>query len=73
MREHSDCMRDILGYQSVHIFHLAFILKYKGRTQVQCYRKLSLKDVDIAKNLQIVGLNDQNIKQCIYFFLKNLC
>ena len=27
------------------------------------------KDVDIAKNLQIVRLNDQNIKQLIYFLL----
>ena len=28
-----------------------------------------LKDVDIANNLQIVRLNDQNIKQLIYFLL----
>ena len=35
--------------------------------------KIDLKDLDIAKNLQIVGLNDQNIKQWIYFFLNDLC
>ena len=32
------------------------------------YRQMYLKDVDIAKNLQIVRLNDQNIKQWIYSF-----
>ena len=28
-----------------------------------------LKDVEIATNLQIVGLNDQNIKQSIYLLV----
>ena len=37
------------------------------------YRKMYLKDVDIDKNLQIVGLNDQNIKQSIYFFDTDKC
>ena len=27
-----------------------------------------LKDVEIAKKVHIVGLNDKNIKQLIYFF-----
>ena len=69
MREHSDWLRGILGYKSVQIFHFAFIFKYKGRTQAKCYRKLSLKDVEIAKNLQIVGQNGQNIKQWIHIFI----
>ena len=30
-----------------------------------------LKDVEIAKKVNIVGLNDENIKQWIYFFLKD--
>ena len=60
MREHSDWL--ILGYKSVQIFHSAINFKLNVRTQVQCYRKLYLKDVDIARNLQIVGLDYQNIK-----------
>ena len=67
-REHSNWLIVILGYRSVQIFHSAIIFKLNVRTQVQCYRKLDLKDVDIAKNLQIVRLNDQNIKQLIYSF-----
>ena len=68
MREHSDWLSVSLGYKSVQIFHSAPILKINVLTQVQCYRKLDPKDVDIAKNLQIVGLNGQNIKQWIYSF-----
>ena len=30
-----------------------------------------LKDVEIAKKEHIVGLNDENIKQWIYFFLND--
>ena len=37
------------------------------------YRKMYLKDVDIDKKLQIVGLNDQNIKQSIYFVDTDKC
>ena len=73
MRGHSDWLRVILGYKSVQIFHSAIILKLKVRTQVQRYRKIDLKDVDIAKNFQIVGLNDQNIKQWIYSFGTDKC
>ena len=32
------------------------------------YRQMYLKDVEIAKKVHIVGLNDENIKQWIYFF-----
>ena len=35
------------------------------------HRQMHLKDVEIAKNLEIVRLNDQNIKQWIYFFLND--
>ena len=73
MREHSHWLIVILGYKSVQIFHSAPIFKLNVLTQVQCYRKLDLKDMNIAKNLQIVGLNDQNIKQWIYSFLNDLC
>ena len=73
MRGHSDWLRVILGYKSVQIFHSAIIFKLKVRTQVQRYRKIELKDVDIAKNLHIVGLNDQNIKQWIYSFGTEKC
>ena len=48
MREHSDWLIVILGYKSVQIFHSAIIFKLNVRTQVQCYRKLDLKDVNIA-------------------------
>ena len=34
---------------------------------------MHLKDVEIAKNLQIVGQNDQNIKQWIYLFCRDKC
>ena len=37
------------------------------------YRQMYLKDVDIAKKVHIVGLNDENIKQWIYFFLNDKC
>ena len=73
MREHSDWLILILGYKSVQIFHSAIIFKLNVRTQVQCYRKLDLKDMDMAKNLQIVRLNDQNIKKWIYFFCSDKC
>ena len=73
MREHSDWLSVILGYKSVQIFHSAPISKLNVRTQVKRYRKVDLKDVDIDKNLQIVGLNDQNIKQSIYFFYTDKC
>ena len=32
------------------------------------YRQMYLKDVEIATKVHIVGLNDENIKQWIYFF-----
>ena len=67
MRDHSDWMRGILGYQSVQKYS-TMIFTLNVHTQVKRYRKLDLKDVDIDKNLQIVGLNEQNIKQSIYFF-----
>ena len=73
MREHSDWLRVILGYKSVQIFHFAFIFKKNSRTQVQCYPKLSLKDLEIAKKVSIVGLNDENIKQWIYFYCSDKC
>ena len=73
MREHSDWLSLILGYQSVQIFYFGMIFTLKVRTQVKRYRKLYLKDVDIDKNLQIVGLNDQNIKQLIYSFDTDKC
>ena len=31
------------------------------------YRQMYLKDIEIAKKVHIVGLNDENIKQMIYF------
>ena len=68
MREHSDWLSVILGYKSLQIFHSAPIFKLNVLTQFQCCRTLDLKDLDIAKNVQIVGLNDQNIKQWIYSF-----
>ena len=34
---------------------------------------MHLKDVDIAKNAQIVGLKHQNIKQSIYLFGTDKC
>ena len=68
MREHSDWLSVILGHKSVQIFHSAPIFKLNVLTQVQCYRKLDLKDVEIAQKVQIVGQNDQNIKQWIYSF-----
>ena len=35
------------------------------------HRQMHLKDVEISKNLEIVRLNDQNIKQWIYLFLND--
>ena len=32
------------------------------------YQQMYLKDVEIAKKVHIVGLNDDNIKQLIYLF-----
>ena len=49
MRKHIDWLSVILGYKSVQIFHSPPIFKFNVLTQVQCYRKLDLKDVDIAK------------------------
>ena len=60
-------------YKSVQIFHSAITFKLNVRTQVIRYRKLDLKDVDIAKKVHIVRLNDENIKQWIYFFPKDKC
>ena len=60
-------------YKSVQIFHSAITFKLNVRTQVKRHRQMHLKDVDIAKNCQIVGLNDQNIKQSIYFFSTDKC
>ena len=37
------------------------------------YRQMYLKDVEIAKKVHIVGLNDENIKQWIYFFGSDKC
>ena len=62
MREDSDWLKVILGYKSLQIFHSVIIFKLKVRTQVQRYRKIDLEDVDIAKNLQIVGLMTKRIK-----------
>ena len=73
LREHSDWLRVILGYKSVQIFHSATIYTLNVRTQVQLYRKMYLKDVEIAKKVHIVGLNDQNIKQWIYSFGTDKC
>ena len=66
MREHSDWLSVILRYTSVEIFHSASIFKLNVLTQVQCYRKLDLKDVDIAKKVHILAPTDENIKQVIY-------
>ena len=73
MKEHSDWLSVILGYKSVQIFHSVPISKLNVRTQVKRNRQVDLKDVDIDKNLQIVGLNDKNIKQSIYFFDTDKC
>ena len=37
------------------------------------YRQMYLKDVEIVKKVHIVGLNDENIKQWIYFFGTDKC
>ena len=37
-----------------------------GYGRIRVYR---VKDVEIAKKVRIVGLNDENIKQLIYLFL----
>ena len=37
------------------------------------YRQMYLKDVEIATKVHIVGLNDENIKQWIYFFGSDKC
>ena len=71
MREHSDWLRVILGYKSIHLFHSAKIFTSDVRSQVQWYRKIYLKDVEIAKKVHIVGLNDRHIKQLIYLFGTN--
>ena len=73
MRKHSDWLRLILGSQSGHILYSTIFFTLNVRTQVKLYRQIYLKDVEIAKNLQIVGQNDQNIKQWIYFFCSDKC
>ena len=57
----------------MQILNSAITFKLNVRTQVKRYRKLDLKDVEIAKKVHIVGLNDENIKQWIYFFLNDNC
>ena len=37
------------------------------------YRQMYLKDLEIAKKVQIVRLNDDNIKQLIYFLGSDKC
>ena len=37
------------------------------------YRQVYLKDVEIAKQVRIVGLKDENIKQWIFFFGSDNC
>ena len=37
------------------------------------YRQMYIKDLEIAKKVHIVGLNDENIKQWIYFFGTDKC
>ena len=73
MRDHSDWIIVILGSQSGQIFYSAIFFTSNGRTWVQWHRQMHLKDVEIAKNLQIVGQNDQNIKQWIYLFCSDKC
>ena len=69
MGEHSDWLRVVLVYKSVQLFYSAVIFTQNVRTQVQWYKKMYLKDVEIAKKEHIVGLNNENIKQLIYFFV----
>ena len=71
MREHSDWLRVILGYKLVQIINSAMILTLNVHRHVQLYRQMYLKDVEIAKKVQIVVLNDENIKQLIYFVVTN--
>ena len=66
MREHSDWLIIILGSQSGHIFYSAIIFTSNGRTWVQMYREMYLKDVEIAKKVHILAPTDENIKQVIY-------
>ena len=73
MRKHSDWLRLILGSQSGHIFYSTIFFNSNGRTWVKMYRQMFLKDVEIAKKVHIVGLNDENIKQSIYFFGTDKC
>ena len=63
MREHSDWLRVILRYKSVKYFILQWFL-----LKTSAHRKLYLKEVEIAKKVHIIGLNNENIKQLIYFF-----
>ena len=69
MRKHSDWLRLILGSQSGQIFYSAIFFTSNGHTWVQMYRQMYLKDVEIAKKVHIVGLNNKNIKQLIYVFV----
>ena len=66
MRKHSDWLRLILGSQSGQIFYSAISFTSNGRTWVQMYLKMYLKDVEIAQKVHIIGLNDENNKQLIY-------
>ena len=61
MREHSDWLRGILGYQSVQLFHSAIFLTLNGCTQVKLYQKLYIKTFEIDKKVHIYGPTDQNI------------
>ena len=69
MREYSDWLVVILGSQSGQIFYSAIFFTSNSRTWVQMYRKMYLKDVEIAKKVKFVGVNEENIKQWIHIFL----
>ena len=53
MREHSDWLRGILGYQSVQLFYSAIFLTLNGRTQVKLYQKLYIKTFEIDKKVHM--------------------
>ena len=67
MREHSDWLIVILGSQSGQIFYSAIFFTSNGRTWVQMYRKMYLKDMEIAKKVHILAPTDENIKQVIIY------
>ena len=66
MSEDSDWLILILGSQSGQIFDSAIIFTSNGRTWVQMYRQMYLKDVEIAKKVHILAPTDENIKEVIY-------